>query len=470
MEVLCMKTFARWALGIALCLSLLVVGALAADDSNIKVQLDGENLTFTDAVPQVVDQRTFLPFRAVFEAMGAQVDNEGNVITAVRGDKVLTMTIGSTQATVTENGATATITMDVAPYVDPATWRTYVPVRFAAQAFDCVVGWDQDAYTAIVIDAEKLVDEAAAGKSFTYLQKVAEMSKPYETGIWNVEGGFDMNMSAFILPLLTADGSLQGTIQDGSKVSMDMAVKMDMSGLLTMSGSELTAEDQAALAALANNGMTASVRGDMTAGKLYENIDMSALGELASQTGYDPNTWYEVDLAAMMEQAGMDWVQLMSASHDVDYQDLLVALLGIAEPDNAQTDYADIKAFVDSCVGILSDDGFVRSGNTCTAAYALEDILNLSLTLEMEGENLKSYTVAAELSVDSDEAPVNISLTSSMDATGQMQAKLSGNISMFLFQMTIDGAYTPGTVAPVTAPPAGANIVSFQDLIAASMP
>ena len=40
----------------------------------ISVQLDGENLTFTDAAPQVQEERTFLPFRAVFEAMGAVVD------------------------------------------------------------------------------------------------------------------------------------------------------------------------------------------------------------------------------------------------------------------------------------------------------------------------------------------------------------------------------------------------------------
>ncbi len=178
-----MKKFARWALAVGLCLTLLVCGALAAGAADIAVQLDGQDLTFTDAVPQVKDQRTFLPFRAVFEAMGAQVDYEGSVITAVRGDKSLTMTLGSTQATVVKNGVTTSITMDVAPYVDHSTWRTYVPVRFAAQAFDCVVGWDGETRTAIVIDAEKLVDTAMEGKSFTYLEKLTAMSEKYNQGI-----------------------------------------------------------------------------------------------------------------------------------------------------------------------------------------------------------------------------------------------------------------------------------------------
>ena len=73
----------------------------AADQSPaISVQLDGQALTFTDAVPQVVDQRTFLPFRAVFEAMGAEVSNADSTITAVRGDTTLTMKLGETAATV----------------------------------------------------------------------------------------------------------------------------------------------------------------------------------------------------------------------------------------------------------------------------------------------------------------------------------------------------------------------------------
>ena len=90
--------------------------APAADQSPaISVQLDGQALTFTDAVPQVVDQRTFLPFRAVFEAMGAEVSNADSTITAVRGDTTLTMKLGETAATVIKNGVEIPLTMDVAP-------------------------------------------------------------------------------------------------------------------------------------------------------------------------------------------------------------------------------------------------------------------------------------------------------------------------------------------------------------------
>ncbi len=47
-------------------------------------------------------------------------------------------TIGSTTASV--NGQS--LAMDLAPFVDPASNRTYVPVRYLAQALGAAVTWD----------------------------------------------------------------------------------------------------------------------------------------------------------------------------------------------------------------------------------------------------------------------------------------------------------------------------------------
>ncbi|MCI8651630.1 MAG: copper amine oxidase N-terminal domain-containing protein [Oscillospiraceae bacterium] len=209
-----MKKMTRFLTAAALSGVLLVGGTAAfAAEGGISVQLDGQELSFTDAVPQVKDQRTFLPFRAVFEAMGAEVSNEGSVITATRDGKTLTMTLNETAATVTEGDKTTAITMDVAPYVDSETWRTYVPVRFAAQAFGCAVGWDQEKSTAVIVDAGKVVDEALEGKSFTYLEKLVEYSEKYNEGIWDMEAGFDANLTMMAMPM-TMSGTLSGTVAD----------------------------------------------------------------------------------------------------------------------------------------------------------------------------------------------------------------------------------------------------------------
>ena len=245
-----MKKYFRWLFAAAMTLTVLGCGGALAAESDITVQLNGEALAFTDAVPQVRDQRTFLPFRAVFEAMGAEVDNEGSVITATRDGKTLTMTLNETTATVTEGGVSTPITMDVAPYVDNTTWRTYVPVRFAAQAFDCAVGWDQANATAIIVDTGKVLDEALAGKSFTYLEKLVDYTRKYNEGIWDMEAAFDAGIGVMGMPM-PMSGTVKGTVEGSEKLSMDMNMKMDlieliqMVSMLSLEETALSAEEQA---------------------------------------------------------------------------------------------------------------------------------------------------------------------------------------------------------------------------------
>ncbi len=468
-----MKKLARWALGAALCLSLLVCGAMAAEDRVVAVQLDGQALTFTDAAPQVVDQRTFLPFRAVFEAMGAQVDNQGDVITAVRGDRTLTMTLGSTQATVTEDGLTVPITMDVAPYVDPATWRTYVPVRFAAQAFDCAVGWDQDAYTAVIIDTEKLVDEALAGRNFTHLQQIMDLDGQYSTGIWDLDADFTMDM----LSLFSMSGDIQATFQDEAKVDMDMGLKVDMSGLLNGMGDAAAQLDQTALDALdalAQQGVDLSARGDMAQGKLYLTVDLSALGDAAAQAGLTPDTWLEMDMASLMEQTlGMSWDQLMEMSQDTDYYaSLLSALAGaVLRPDDAAGAYAAAKAAVNECVAAFSDEGFAQEGSTYTTSYVLplgdraSGVISVRLDMGADGAP-ERYLLRGTLST-SGESVSALGMSVSGDRDGKIKADVTSNVNgQSLLDVTLEGAYTPGSAAPETEPPAGATVVPYTQLLA----
>ena len=315
------------AMGTALVLTLgLSTAALAAEgeelpvspapaaEQTIAVQLDGQNLTFTDAVPQVKDQRTFLPFRAVFEAMGAEVSNEGDVITAARDGKTLTMTIGSTEATLTEGETATAITMDVAPYVDSATWRTYVPVRFAAQAFGCAVGWDQDDQTAVIVDAEKLLGSAKAGKEYTILAKYLEYSRQFNEGAWAVTADFDADLTMMGMGPATVDGTLEGVVADAVKAQMSMNMKLDLeelmadlSALAAAGTSEEpaapTAEEQALLTALKEKGVGLEMRMDMDKGMLY----MTFTGEALEALGLPADTWYSMDMGALFEQLGMDY-------------------------------------------------------------------------------------------------------------------------------------------------------------------
>ena len=58
-----------------------------------------------------------------------------------------------------------------------------------------------------------MVDEALEGKSFTYLEKLVEYSEKYNEGIWDMEAGFDANLTMMAMPM-TMSGTLSGTVAD----------------------------------------------------------------------------------------------------------------------------------------------------------------------------------------------------------------------------------------------------------------
>lgn len=454
--------------------------ALAADTgSAISVQLDGQNLAFTDAVPQVKDQRTFLPFRAVLEAMGAQVSNEGEVITAVRGGKTLTMTIGSAEAKVTEDGTETTLTMDVAPYVDAATWRTYVPVRFAAEAFDCAVGWDQDAMTAVIVDTDKLLDQAKEGRAFTYLEKYLDYSKRYQDGIWDTELALDGSMTLMGAPI-AIQGTASGTTADSTRLSMDMSMTMDMTQFVAQmnalsaaqgeTAEPISAEGQAMLDALAKEGVQVQMRGDMAGGTFYMNMGGKAL----ESAGISSDVWYSMDLAALTQTAGLDYTALMDASKTMSYESLAKMALQSADLSDSAAAYTNVRSMVDQLAGLLSDSAFVKNGSDYTTSASLTEggsQLNLSLTMTMSGDKVVGYSVTMGMTAAADPedaaaGSVSMNMTSSMDAKDQMKAHVTMDaMGLMGMDLTMTGGYTKGDRAPETEPPAGATVVPYESLL-----
>jgi N-acetylmuramoyl-L-alanine amidase len=96
-----------------------------------------------DVEPIIENGRTMVPLRAIFEALGAQVDwdNDTRTVTAIKGDTTVVLPIGSTKPTV--NGKEWPL--DVPAKISQN--RTLAPVRFVGEAFGSSVGWDAVART-----------------------------------------------------------------------------------------------------------------------------------------------------------------------------------------------------------------------------------------------------------------------------------------------------------------------------------
>lgn len=142
------KFLALWLLAVSL-----VMPTVALASEEIKVMVDGEYIEF-DVQPQMINDRTMVPLRAIFEVMGATVewDDATETVTAVKDDIEVVASIGSTVMYV--DGYERT--MDIAPMM--INDRTLVPVRFVAEAFDCEVYWNEDINT-VCIYAQNLSDE-----------------------------------------------------------------------------------------------------------------------------------------------------------------------------------------------------------------------------------------------------------------------------------------------------------------------
>ncbi|MGM9936828.1 MAG: stalk domain-containing protein [Candidatus Ornithomonoglobus sp.] len=112
----------------------------AADD--ISVTIDGKALSF-DVEPQIIEDRTMVPMRAIFEALGADVywDSISNTATGIKGSTVVIIGIGSDKLYKNDTS----VELDVpAALVDG---RTLVPVRAISEAFDCTVSWSDSTRT-----------------------------------------------------------------------------------------------------------------------------------------------------------------------------------------------------------------------------------------------------------------------------------------------------------------------------------
>jgi len=119
------------------------------NSNKIKVQLDGEFVDFTDAEgnvvnPKIIQNRTMVPMRKIFEIFNAEVNwnNETRTVVATTIEKEITLTINSDIAKIKDlaTNEEKEITLDSAPVL--VDNRTMVPVRFIADSLDKEVGWD----------------------------------------------------------------------------------------------------------------------------------------------------------------------------------------------------------------------------------------------------------------------------------------------------------------------------------------
>ncbi|HEV3090842.1 MAG TPA: copper amine oxidase N-terminal domain-containing protein [Candidatus Cybelea sp.] len=127
-----------------LLLAICVLGSsTAAVAQSVTVIVNGQTMSFSQP-PIERAGRVFVPLRGIFEQLGASVVYSNGQINATAHGRTVSLTIGSTQATVAGEPAM----LDVAPFIVGAT--TFVPLRFISQALGAAVNWDDSTSTVTI--------------------------------------------------------------------------------------------------------------------------------------------------------------------------------------------------------------------------------------------------------------------------------------------------------------------------------
>ena len=114
---------------------------VGAQRSIVKVQVNGQELTF-DTPPRMISDRTFVPIRALFEEMGAEVnwDEETKTAAVTQNDQTITFQMDNTAATV--NGEEKEMDVPARMIND----RIMIPLRFLSENLGYQVDWDDENY------------------------------------------------------------------------------------------------------------------------------------------------------------------------------------------------------------------------------------------------------------------------------------------------------------------------------------
>ena len=143
---------------VAIVLTLSYVSVYAQE--SIAVLLDGQAISF-DVEPQIINSRTMVPMRAIFTALGANVDwvEEHRLIIASKNTNIITMMIDMPIMHIgnLETGEQKTIDLDSPPVIVDS--RTLVPVRAISDALGVEVDWDQETRTVILSSGQQNVNE-----------------------------------------------------------------------------------------------------------------------------------------------------------------------------------------------------------------------------------------------------------------------------------------------------------------------
>ena len=175
-------------------------GALADSTATVKIpdiRANGRLVTFPDAQPYVDENsRTMMPLRFVSEKLGATVnwDSKTNGAVLTKNGLEVDVPIGSDTLTVKKaDGTSSTVKMDTEAVLKAD--RTYVPIRFVANALGAWVGYS-DLYNTVLVNQMDMTPAEIDKFQSYYDMNYRESAKAFGSYDEFIAKGYDLTPNA----------------------------------------------------------------------------------------------------------------------------------------------------------------------------------------------------------------------------------------------------------------------------------
>lgn len=458
----------------------------------VNIWLGGKYMTFADAVPAIVNGRTQAPYRAVLEALGASVAYDSGKIRAKFEDgSVMDLAIGSKTMTYTKGDKVTTVEMDVAPYIDAATGRTFVPIRFIGETLGLDVTWNDQLKVAYVVDWDAFVEKT--DKDFSNFNAMlaasikgqAAAGKNYKQADSITLSGVLAGQEALDPLKLTLKGD---SLTDGVNSSGKLTVGIDLGGY--KSTIESLGEGFTSVVDTLNGAEFEYIMN--TANGLYLRSSLIALlsGGIVSE-----KAWLGIDVNELYQQLGLDMGELLSRTQSADFTlGGLIRMIckdgasgqamGYMAPDQA----ADLLAAIYKPLFGNDSVKITRSGSMATYACkagmaeltkalmsadpsltesdvreALAGMtFNMDLTMSVRGEKVTSITANMDMAL---EGVLSMTMKSKGDAKNtDMTITLKAD-EIGTLEMKIVSKLTETGGKPLDKPASGDEVISIEDVI-----
>lgn len=405
------------------------------DSDSISVILNGETVDFTDdegnkVEPQLVNDRTMVPVRKIFEVLGATIEWDGdtNTVTATKDSKVMQLQIDNNIATVRDGNDIEKIELDAAPVIIDE--RTLVPARFISETLGLKVGWDEATQTVVIFDTHIILD-IIKKEAPTFYAMMTEKTTNFDTA--EAEADMTLTMNYKNSKDKKANTNIK-VVCDGLLKIAGKTIGMDLTYKTTGKGS---AYDRMKEEGLDNVSLKVAVDTEEPTVYVKSSLLESEIGTKWGKVEYDEN----VDLIELPN------LKMKKENSEEELQEMVDSLFSMVTI--TPTIYEEVEIMTTLACRFISDDFFTVSGRTAkTYKYEISindvdeiitDILGFDLELREFLKNTKlKFTSKYENGINT-EATINLTGKVDMgDETIEFNADLKSVIKKVNQNLTVE--------------------------------